>query len=92
MGCFSAQNNKPKLQQFVLNERQLKVFLNLFAIGVDGDARSVIRNKHVNQTHCIPQAVLKDLRDLVEKVYWLSSEYSAMNWNRSTGRLKNLAP
>ena len=56
-----------KRHQAVLNERQTQVVLNLFANGADGDARSVNRNKYVNQAHCSPRTALRDLNDLVEK-------------------------
>jgi len=56
-----------KRHQADLNERQLQVVLNLFANGADGDARSVNRNKYVNQAHCSPRTALRDLNDLVEK-------------------------
>ena len=49
-----------------LNERQLQIILYLFANGAEGDARSVNRNKYVNQTHCSPRTALRDLNDLME--------------------------
>lgn len=56
------QQHRPKL-----NDRQLKVVLDLFANGADGDPRSVNRNKYVRLTHCSPSTALRDLKDLVDK-------------------------
>lgn len=53
--------------QHHINERQLKVLLYLFSNGAEGDARSINRNKYVQQTHCSPRTALRDLKDLVAK-------------------------
>lgn len=50
----------------VLNERQLQVVLYLFANGAEGDARSINRNKYVNQTKCSPRTALRDLSEMLE--------------------------
>lgn len=50
-----------------MNERQRSVVSDLFSNGVDGDARSVNRNKYVKLTHCSASTALRDLKDLVDK-------------------------
>lgn len=51
----------------LMSERQQQVVLSLFANGVDGDPRSVNRNKYAKLTHCSPSTALRDLKDLVDK-------------------------
>ena len=50
----------------MLNERQLQVVLYLFANGAEGDARSINRNKYVNQTKCSPRTALRDLSEMLD--------------------------
>jgi len=56
-----------KQHQAVMNKRQLAVVLDLFSNGVDGDPRSVNRNKYVKRAKCSPSTALRDLQDLVSK-------------------------
>ena len=56
-----------KQHQGSMSERQLEVVVDLFSNGVDGDARSVNRNKYVNRAGCSPSTALRDLQDLVNK-------------------------
>ncbi|PWQ95407.1 hypothetical protein [Leucothrix pacifica] len=50
-----------------MNERQRMVVSDLFSNGVDGDPRSVNRNKYVKRAKCSPSTALRDLQDLVGK-------------------------
>jgi len=59
--------NFQKQHQAAMNERQLGVVLDLFSNGVDGDPRSVNRNKYVKRAKCSPSTALRDLQDLVGK-------------------------
>ena len=56
-----------KQHQAVMNKRQQTVVLDLFSNGVDGDPRSVNRNKYVKRAKCSPSTALRDLQDLVKK-------------------------
>lgn len=56
-----------KAHEAAMNERQLVVVLDLFSNGVDGDPRSVNRNKYVKRAKCSPSTALRDLQDLVSK-------------------------